>query len=353
VKLLFLTKRQPQQRDLIERPYGRFFHLPAQLSALGHEVHVALVSHRGQADEAHSVDRMSWTSVDARTNGPFAAWRKLGSIAQQFRPDWIVGCSDLYYGIAAVSLAQRCGSCAAIDAYDNFEGYMPWAKPLHWWWHRALAHADLVTAAGPQLAQLLRRHHGREVRVIPMAADPLFVPGDRLAARAQLALPPNAPLIGHCGSFTTSRGSSMVLDAFAIVRDRVPDACLVFTGRYPRDLDGRAGIIGLGMVGDHAMPVVLNSLDVACVLLADTPFGRYSHPAKLYEAMACGVPVVATATEPARWILRDVQDRLARIGDASDLAAKILRQLEQPSRTHSPQPQWSEIAQRFEALLAT
>ena len=36
MRLLFVCKRHPQQRDLVTRPYGRFFHLPVALAALGH-----------------------------------------------------------------------------------------------------------------------------------------------------------------------------------------------------------------------------------------------------------------------------------------------------------------------------
>lgn len=39
-------------------------------------------------------------------------------------------------------------------------------------------------------------------------------------------------------------------------------------------------------------------------------FGDYSYPIKLYEAMACGRPVVASRTASTAWVLRDFPDRL-------------------------------------------
>ena len=51
--------------------------------------------------------------------------------------------------------------------------------------------------------------------------------------------------------------------------------------------------------------MLLNSMDVFAVVSRISAFGRFSYPVKLYEAMACRIPVAATATEPATWILKD------------------------------------------------
>lgn len=40
---------------------------------------------------------------------------------------------------------------SCIDAYDNYESYIPWLKLLHVLKRRALSRADLITAAGPNL----------------------------------------------------------------------------------------------------------------------------------------------------------------------------------------------------------
>jgi glycosyltransferase involved in cell wall biosynthesis len=351
-RLLFLAKRHPQQRDLIARPYGRFFHLPQALAGRGHAVHVALLSHRKLPSEQRQAGGVIWSSDDLLPAGPMRYWRRLTDLAREHQPDWIIGCSDLYYGVLATRLAKQIGARAAIDAYDNFESYLPLAKPLHWLWHRALANADLVTAAGPQLAVKLQQHHRREVQLLPMTADPGFEPADRAISRRRLQLPTDARLIGHCGSFTQTRGSQILLDAFARVRASAPAARLVLTGRYPRELDRQEGVIGLGMVADDLMPAVLNSLDVACVLLADTSFGRYSYPAKLYEAMACRVPVVASATAPARWILGDAAGPLAQVGDGADLAEKVTRLLAAPTADYPRTLAWPDLAARLEAWLS-
>lgn len=354
MKVLFLAKRHPQQRDLMERPYGRFYFLPSLLAARGHDVRVLLGSHRRMPGMAVERDGVPWSSHDVVANGLRRFLSGLDDAAAEFGPDWVVGCSDAWHGWLAHRLARRTGACLAIDAYDNYEAYMPWNLPLHALWRRAVNAADLVTAAGPQLGALLDRHRiGKPSSVVvPMAADPIFVSQDTATARAALSLPADPPLIGYCGSWSGSRGSDVIIEAFRRLRIERPDARLVLTGKPPAHALAEPGMIALGYVKDAQLPTVLSSLDVACVVTANTGFGRYSYPAKLCEAMACGVPVVATATEPVRWMLNDDHRFLAAVGDAEDLARRMLERLEGPRRVAYPRlPTWTDSAERLEAAL--
>ena len=46
MNILFLSKRRPQNKDLILRPYGRFYYLPKILAERGHNVHVLLLDYK-------------------------------------------------------------------------------------------------------------------------------------------------------------------------------------------------------------------------------------------------------------------------------------------------------------------
>jgi glycosyltransferase involved in cell wall biosynthesis len=354
LRVLFLSKRQPQQRDLIERPYGRFHHLPTAMAALGHDVTTLLCSHRRMGKQVVVRDGVRWSSHDLLDRGPRRLMADLTDEAEEFRPDWVIGCSDTWFGWLAHVLAQRTGARLAVDAYDNYEAYMRWNWPLHWKWRRSVRAADLVTAAGPQLAELLQTHRrgGRKVEVLPMAADAGFVPMDRAACRGALGLPDAAPLIGYSGGWARNRGTHVLLDGFQRVRDARPDARLVLSGRPPAEVCAAPGVIALGYLDDAQLPVLLNALDVACVITADTLFGRYSYPAKLCEAMACSVPVVATATGPVRWMLDDDARFLAAVGNADDIAAKILSNLGERRVDYGSLPSWQDNGRRLEALLS-
>src|SRR5690606_31738938 len=242
----------------------------------------------------------------------------------------------------------------AVDAYDNFEAYMPWNLPLHWGWRRAVGRARLVTAAGPQLAERLQSHRrgGAPVAILPMAADPEFRPLDRNSCRKSLGLDVDATYVGYVGSWSANRGSNMLIDAFRLARMFRPDLRLLLSGKPPRDVLAEEGVMAMGYLPDEAMPMLLNSLDLACIVTAETGFGRYSYPAKLCEAMACRVPVLATATAAVSWMLDASEDHLSPVGDAQEFSRRMLRLLDNPVATYPAATTWESIAAQMEAMLA-
>lgn len=353
MRILFIAKRHPQQRDLIERPYGRFHFLPTLLAARGHEVSVTLCSHRDLPSIDLVRNGVHWYGRDVHKLGLRKLLAQLQQEAEAFRPDWIVGCSDAWFGWLAQRLSLRCDSRLLVDAYDNFEAYMPWNLPVHWLWRRAVSRADLVTAAGPQLAELLQSHRRSvpPVAVLPMAADPEFVPLDKAACRQALGLPLQATYVGYMGSWSASRGSPMLIDAFRRARAVRPDLQLLLSGRPPREVLDEPGVTATGYLPDAQLPVLLNALDLACVVTADTHFGRYSYPAKLCEAMACNIPVVATATDAVRWMLGDQPGHLAPLGDSKAFSEHMLALLATPSTRYQLQASWEEVALKLEEHL--
>lgn len=353
MKFLFVTKRSPQQRDLLARPYGRFYNLPVELARRGHEVRVLLCSHHHLLSERRAFEGVECISHDIRFLGPIGLRDYLCKEALAFAPDWVIGCSDAWYGPLAKHLARKVHACLALDAYDDYEAYMPWNWPLHLAWRDSLRAADLVTAAGPQLAQLLDRHrHGRAPTiVVPMAADAVFTPNDKAESRIALGLPDGAPLVGYTGSWARNRGTDTLLEAFELVRQQHPSVRLVLTGKPPRYATTQPGVIALGYVADMQLPLVLSSLNVACVITANSRFGRFSYPSKLCEAMACRIPVVASDSEPVRWMLKDDAQSLVPQGSATELAARIVDQLSEGAANYPPPPSWADSAAILEEAL--
>jgi glycosyltransferase involved in cell wall biosynthesis len=353
MKILFLSKRRPQGRDLFTRPYGRFFHLPRLLAQSGHRVCLALLSYRGEPALRVERDGLTWISESLPPLGPARYLRRCRKIVETLQPDWVVGFSDTYYGILAEFLARRYGLRAAIDAYDNYESYIPWLKPLHRLWRKAISGATVVTAAGPQLAELLQQSRpGRPVQIVPMAADPSgFEPMDRNPCRRRLGLPLNIPLVGYCGSIYRNRGVQLLFQAFEDLRRKDGDVRLILSGRKDRGVRLPSYANWLGYLPDEDIPHLLNAMNVLVVINQLSSFGRYSYPAKLYEAMGCRIPVVATATEPAKWILGHRDKFLAAAGDPGELAEKISNLLPPGRADYGDLNTWENSCRRFEKAL--
>jgi glycosyltransferase involved in cell wall biosynthesis len=352
MKILFLSKRRPQGKDLLTRPYGRFFHIPRILSERGHDICLMLLSYKREARSVTKQYGMTWITESIFPSGPLAYLRRAKQLVEHFKPDWIVGFSDTYYGIFAVMLAGKYGIPSVIDAYDNYESYIPWLKPLHHLWRKALSRATLATAAGPHLAEFMASfRQDKNAWTIPMAADPDFKPLDRKECRRELGLPEDRKIIGYSGAVHRSRDIDTLFRAYETLRTHHPLLELVLTGRKQKGLYIPSGVRWLGFLPDEDMPFLLNSLDVLIVLNQLSEFGKFSYPVKLYETMRCHVPAVATDTPAVRWILGDRNSLMAEAGDDADLAQKVESLLDANRCDYGKQSTWEQSSLAFERAL--
>lgn len=353
MKIIFLSKRHPQGRDLFTRPYGRFFHIPRLLAEMGYDVHLLLLNYRKQPMIDTIQSGIHWHSRSLWATGKASYWSTACSLTDATKPDWIVGFSDIYFGILAEHLGRKFKVKSLIDAYDNYESYLPWCTPLHFLWRRALLQATAATAAGPQLAELLQRSRsGKPVSIVPMAADiPTFMPLDRTACRHDLNLPLDKKIVGYCGSIYRNRGIQTLFDAHEILRNTDRNIDLILTGRKEKGVPLPSSVKWLGYLDDDKIAVFLNSLDAAAVINRVSRFGNYSYPVKLYEAMRCQVPVIATETPSVKWILQNDDRFLARPDDPRDLAEKIRKALTLSRVDYGAQNDWGQSCKAFEEVL--
>jgi glycosyltransferase involved in cell wall biosynthesis len=177
------------------------------------------------------------------------------------------------------------------------------------------------------------------------ARDPALRDGHGL--RGELALPPRAPLIGMIACLKPQKAPVDFVETAARVARAVPEARFVLAGdgelrgaverrAASLGLDGRLFLLGWR----RDVPRILAALDV--VVLTSLWEGL---PRVLPEAIAAGVPIVATAVDGTTDILSDGETGVVcRPGDVDGLAAGVLRLLREP--------EWGRgLARRARAVL--
>jgi glycosyltransferase involved in cell wall biosynthesis len=175
------------------------------------------------------------------------------------------------------------------------------------------------------------RGHRPILEVIPNGVSPERFGGD-VAALA----PPEAGtfVIGFVGTLKAWHGLPVLAEAFARVCEAEPRARLLIVGDGPEraaleaDLE-RRGVRGAatltGAVSPAAVPGWLRSMQVA---VAPYPALEtfYFSPLKVFEYLAAGLPVVASAIGQVTELLEDgVTGVLVPPGDAAALADALLR----------------------------
>ncbi len=142
-----------------------------------------------------------------------------------------------------------------------------------------------------------------------------------------------------------------LFDAMTRLRPQRPDSRLVLTGRRSAGVKVPADALWLGYLPDADMPALYQALDAVAVMNTPSAFGDYSYPIKLYEAMACGRPVVASRTASTAWVLRDFPDRLVAPGDAAALAGALAAALDLGAMDYGAQPDWGASGAELEAAM--
>lgn len=205
------------------------------------------------------------------------------------------------------------------------------------------SHRHLLTAVDrlicvSQGARRSMRHAGiadAKLAVVRNGVPPLICDATGDDARARLDVPPGAPLVLTVARFTEQKGHRVLLDAIPMILERHPAARFLWAGDGPlaQDLRDETGARGLA---EHVR-FLGHRGDVGALLAAADLFVLPSLfeglPLSVLEAMAAGLPVVATKTCGSdEAVLDGVTGRLAPPGDAGALAAAVNEALGHPER---------------------
>jgi len=198
---------------------------------------------------------------------------------------------------------------------------------------RAFRAASVLLAVSTEVAAWLeRRGAARDrVHVIPNGVDAeRFRPDVRPAAPGTLG----SFTVGFVGSMKPWHGLDVLVEAFARLHGRAPDARLLLVGDGPARAAACADLLARGLAGvvhcteavpPLEVPGLLTSVDAAVAPYACAN-GFYFSPLKVYEYMAAGRAVVASRVGQLETVIQhDVNGLLCPPGDAVALAAALER----------------------------
>jgi glycosyltransferase involved in cell wall biosynthesis len=256
-------------------------------------------------------------AIGAMAGGSLALLRE----ARRWRAD-LVHANSIRPGMVALPAARALGRPLVITVRDCL-------PPSHL--SRFIQASLIGSGAGVvAISQHVARVFDPEGRVVRhiVSDDPFdlsdFDPSgwDRGAARAQLGIAPDAPVLVLVGQITPWKGHEEAIQALAAVRRSHPAAVLLIVGEtkfvarstrydnitYLRRLNELARELGLRdavrFLGEQE-PVspVLGASDISLVPSWEEPFGRV-----VVEAMAMGLPVIATSPGGPAEIIDDGTD---------------------------------------------
>jgi glycosyltransferase involved in cell wall biosynthesis len=210
-----------------------------------------------------------------------------------------------------------------------------------------------------------------KIAVMPNGVDlDLFRPdADPGPVRRRYALE-NRPVITFVGSFHPWHGLDRLVAAFAGVLKVFPEARLLLVG------DGRSRqmveeqltrfgidqqVIITGFVDQEEVPEMLAAADIAVLPYPELPEQLWFSPLKLYEYMAAGKAIVASASGQIVDVIADGHSGvLVPPGDVEQLAAALIALLNQPDRMHrlgnnarrqvESSHSWEQYIERLEAI---
>jgi len=242
----------------------------------------------------------------------------------------------------------------------------------------AILAADAISAPSLDVLERTRRYYGLELERAKVIANPTAMVPAEHRWKADGCEPETILFVGR---FDRHKGGDLVIDAFAMVARRRPEARLIFIGpeRDYRDDAGRRWTIedymrdrlADGQIAGRARwlgPQPGSSLPEfrrrAAVVVVGSRYDNF--PGTVIEAMALGAPLVAPRVGGIPEVVVDgVNGLLYEAGDAGDMAAKLFLALEDRAlavklgaqaafdceRRHHPSTLARETAQFFREVI--
>jgi glycosyltransferase involved in cell wall biosynthesis len=384
-------------------PRGRWLPLAQELVAQGYRARLALLHHaydrlprdlRRRVSGGVDVDYVAQMHVygpvgQRRYFGPAALLRvslvaaiQLARAAVRLGGDAIHVCKPQpINGLAGLLAARALGRPLYVDCDDYEAGGnrfgAAWQQRMVRFWEDFLPRQAAGVTVNTRFLQ--RRYESLGVPAarlayIPngIAATRMRPPDPRLVAglRAALGLG-DAPVAMYVGTLSqTTHNVGLLLEAFALVVERLPDARLLLVGdgedramlqKQAHQLGIDANTLFAGAVPSAAMPAYLALAACSVDPVADNAVAAARSPLKIVESLASGVPVITGDVGDRAEMLGHAAGVLVRPGDVGALADGIASLLQNQAlrlqraagaRARAEAYRWDGLARAWAAIYA-
>jgi phosphatidylinositol alpha-mannosyltransferase len=347
-----------------EAPGGVQVHvrqLAAELRTRGHRTTILAPGSRPSEDAGVRIVgrpvRVPYRGTVAPISFSPGAWRRIRSAMRSFDPDLIHAHEPLTPSTSMLAvLAAETPVVATFHASLDRSRLMELAGPAL---RQVSGRIDAAIAVSDAAASFVRRVVRVPLEIVPNGVD-VQAFSDR--GRPVEGLPAG-PKILWVNRLDPQKGFEIMLRVFEQLASDIGEVHLLVAGDgrdrvLLRSLSGdlRSRILRLGTVPHEALPRYHAAADV----FVSPATGQESFGIVLVEAMAAGVPVVASDIEGYREVVRDgVDGLLVPPNDPNALAAAIRRVLSEPElaaalkaagRSRAQAFSWQAVAPRLEAV---
>jgi glycosyltransferase involved in cell wall biosynthesis len=283
------------------------------------------------------------SSGDGRSR--LGRWTALRGYFAATKPDLIVSFLS-YLSVLSAASAARIGARVVFNQQTPISAFLAdrdyrWRRPWHrrvfsWASRYGYRRADAIVATSKGVAEDLAQEFGVDAGRIHVVHNPIDLDAIAIAAREPIEAMPDAtregPLIVAAGRLADAKNYPLLIEALALLRARVP-ARLVILGTGDREASLRTLVVEkqlervVTFAGFQSNPWrYIAKADLFALSSKYEGFGNV-----IVEAMACGVPVVATSSPGTREIVTDgVDGLLVDRHEPPALAEALARVLEEP-----------------------
>jgi teichuronic acid biosynthesis glycosyltransferase TuaC len=270
--------------------------------------------------------------------------------------DVIYGCELMPDGVAALLLGRALGLPVMLSSIGSDAHTYPFltkaAMPRTQW---VVRHADLIVVEGEGAIAAVQALVPEPLPIRPfnrgIDLERLREAPTRPETRRQLNLPPDERLIAFVGALGEWKGIRVLMEVFKRLQERFTEAGLILIGSGPlggwlaEQAAGQPWGKRLHLVGQqpfYKVPQILTACDIFCL----PSFGE-GLPKSVVEAMASGLPVVATTVGGIPDTVRDgVTGLLVAPRDEAALEVALGRLLANPDQAKEMGRLGREIAYR-------